>query len=135
MKRRMFDFFRKFKEKRRSEKLLLKMSEEAATNLEIYYVIQQINRWKYFHSDTSCFFQEISFLKNDTIFIDYKEKLHNYNQTLNDYLVYQKWYLSDIKHQSKKTARNLEKKNENIFNHFEGLEKILLAVQQRLLEF
>jgi hypothetical protein len=123
----MLKIFQQWKEKKAQQKLWLEFHEELAKNLESYYVMDQIGRFRFFRMES---WQK---LKNsnpppvcqNTAITTYISRLEEYNSLLDDFTKYEQWYASDLNNKTPANGRILHEKREKAREKFQGLEPII----------
>jgi hypothetical protein len=121
---KMLEEWKKSKERR---KLLLSFYEELKKNLESYYVMDQLGRFRFFRMQTwGRIKPEADSFRNSDL-ETYVRRLEEYNALLDDFTKYEQWYSADINNKTPASAKILHDKREEPRQKFQGLEPVIKA--------
>lgn len=128
----MLTFFRRWQEKKARQNLFLDFYEELKKNLESYYVMDQLGRFRFFRMVTWSKLKdpEGPAILNDKMIADYIHRLEEYNSVLDDFTKYEQWYASDLNNKTPANARILHDKREEPRTKFQGLEPVIKSAIQ-----
>lgn len=131
----MFKFFNEYQAHREQRRELLGLLAEAKSNLELYYVMFQLGKLRFFVLDFCGTIKNNSEGSWDQIFLEYISRLTKYNQVLKEYKDFELWYNEDLDRKNKDNGRILHQKKELAQAQFQGLEKIIkdaiVAIEQQ----
>ena len=119
----MLRLFRNYLQGRELRRDLLAFYAEARQNLELYYVMFQLGRLR--------FFPMASWEKVKTRHAwapqisEYGRRLTFYNQTQKDYKVYEQWYNENLENKNQENGRILHHKRELAQEQFKDLEAVI----------
>ncbi len=126
----MINLLRQFQKERQLRKELLALDQEAAKNLESYYVMFQINRLRDFKLDA---WQRIKASKEvnfEEPVLKYAAAIESYQQALKGFHDFENWYTSDEKNKTRENGLVLHQKQEEAKARFKPLEGILKSAVQ-----
>ena len=128
----MLAFFQQWKDKKARQNLFLDFYEELKKNLESYYVMDQLGRFRFFRMETWLRIKNSGnpAILGDKMINDYAQRLQEYNAVTDDFTKYEQWYGSDIENKTPANARILHDKREEPRIKFQGLEGVIKSAIQ-----
>ena len=121
----MFKFLREYRMYQEQRRELLGLLAEVKSNLELYYVMFQLGKLRFFVMD---FWETIKINSEspwDQMIPMYIQRLTEYNQLLKEYKDFEFWYNEDLDRKNKDNGRILHQKKELAQAQFQGLEPVI----------
>lgn len=128
----MLGIFKDLKKKKEQKKLLLDFYQELKKNLESYYVMDQLARFRFYRMDAWLKLKNSVPGAGGEAVLIYARRLEEYNALLDDFTRYEQWYAADINNKTPASARILHDKREEPRQKFEGLESVIKSAIQSL---
>jgi len=127
----MLRFLEQWQARKARRKLLLEFYEELRKNLESYYVMDQLARFRFFRMETWAKLKSLGDrgILEDAMIVAYVRRLEEYNSLLGDFTKFEQWY-SDLNNKTPANARILHDKREEPRMKFEGLEGVIKSAVQ-----
>ena len=125
----MLKFFQEWKNKKTQRKILVEFYQELKKNLESYYVMDQLGRFRFFRLDSWPQAKDYPGIGKDPLILAYSQRLCEYNAVLDDFTKYEQWY-SDLNNKTPANGRILHDKKEEVRNKFQGLEAVIKSALQ-----
>ena len=124
-------FLRQWKDRKARQRLLLEFHGELKKNLESYYVMDQLGRFRFFRMEG---WQNLKNANDPAVsqgnIVNYACRLEEYNLLLADFTKYEQWYASDLNNKVPANARILHDKREEPRQKFQGLEPVIQSAIQ-----
>ena len=132
----MMKLFQNYFKEREIRRDLCAFYAETKQNLEMYYVMFQLNRLRFFEMQA---WKKVEHLQSwSSAVTEYVQRLTAYNQTQKDYKDYEQWYNENLDNKNQENGRILHSKKELAQEQFKGLEIVIksavAAVEQDLVQ-
>ena len=122
-------FFQEWKNKKTQRKILVEFYQELKKNLESYYVMDQLGRFRFVRLESWPHAKDYPGVGKDPMILAYSQRLCEYNAVLVDFTKYEQWY-SDLNNKTPANGRILHDKKEEVRNKFQGLEAVIKSALQ-----
>ena len=126
----MLKFFQEWKNKKTQHKVLLEFYQELKKNLESYYVMDQLGRFRFFRLESWPQAKDYLALGADPVILAYIHRLGKYHAVLDDFTKYEQWYAADLNNKTPDNGRILHDKREEVKKKFPGLETVIKSALQ-----
>lgn len=121
----MFKFLHEYRARQEQRRELLGLLAEVKSNLELYYVMFQLGRLRFFVLDFWATLKENSEASWSQMIPEYIQRLTEYNRILKEYKDFEFWYNEDLNRKNKDNGRVLHQKKELAQAQFQGLEPVI----------
>ncbi len=122
--------FQSWHKNRQTRIALLAFFHDIEKNIEAFYVMQQLNKHRYFSLDGWKQMKDRDPAMFDEKILRYISMIEDYNKCIDDFTIYEKWYALDIKNRNQQTAQILHGKKEAVALRFPSLQIIKSAKDQ-----
>lgn len=121
----MLGFFSQYRADQKYRRDFLGFLAEVKSNLELYYVMFQLGKLRFFVLDCYETTKNNPGALRDQVVLEYIRRLTEYNRLLKEYKDFEVWYNEDLDRKNKDNGRVLHQKKELAQEQFQGLEPVI----------
>ncbi len=128
----MLRFFKELAAQKKADQNLLDLYYEVAQNWENWHVMHQRNVLDKFKLEANAPVRTDVRINANLKFGEYVKKFTEYNHSMDEFRIFEQWYISDIKNKTTENARVLHSKRETAAAKFKGLLAVVEPLKKEL---